>query len=450
MRSSPKLDAASDFDRSKPSRGLGVVPGDAHALAAAAGARLDHHRIADLARRSSTAWLGVVDQPHVARHRRDPGLGRELLRGDLVAHRPIAADRRPDEGDPRRRERLGELGALREEAVARMHRLGAGRPDRLEDAVDDDVGLADRRPGRCAPPRRPCARAAPRRRRRNRPRPCVMPIRRAVLMTRQAISPRFAIRILSNIAASADAARLTGSPTPSTSSAPPASGSSASPSAGQRVAALAGHRVGGQRVLRPLGAGREQAEPGERRRELQHLHRSLSFVARGRPTSTAARVRGSAAAPISAAGPPAPVSGSSAMTSPATAPPAAPVITRCAGLAAGGQQHGGSREHHELPHRSSPAPGLPGPTPGAGPTPQPSSKTSGNAAARPRRRRSGAAPRSSPGRSGSSAGTTSRPNSQPSRPASRLPRSNGASPKCSQSAARKAASAARSIGRRSA
>jgi hypothetical protein len=46
-------DAASFFEDWKPLARLLVAPGDAHALAAAAGAGLDHHRIADLARRSS-------------------------------------------------------------------------------------------------------------------------------------------------------------------------------------------------------------------------------------------------------------------------------------------------------------------------------------------------------------------------------------------------------------
>jgi hypothetical protein len=49
MRSSPKLFAASFFEDSKAFARLLIVPGDAHALAAAAGAGLDHHRIADLA-----------------------------------------------------------------------------------------------------------------------------------------------------------------------------------------------------------------------------------------------------------------------------------------------------------------------------------------------------------------------------------------------------------------
>ena len=53
--------------------------GDAHALAAAAGARLDHHRIADLVG-DLDRLLGVLDHAEMARHGRDLGLGRELLR----------------------------------------------------------------------------------------------------------------------------------------------------------------------------------------------------------------------------------------------------------------------------------------------------------------------------------------------------------------------------------
>ena len=88
---------------------------------------------------------GIVDQAHVAGHGGDPGRGGELLGGDLVAHGLDGLDRRADEGDPCGGQRLGELGALRQEAVARMHRLRPARLHRLEDAVDDDVGLAGRR-----------------------------------------------------------------------------------------------------------------------------------------------------------------------------------------------------------------------------------------------------------------------------------------------------------------
>jgi hypothetical protein len=85
-----------------------VVPGDAHALAAAAGAGLDHHRVADLCG-DLHRLVGVLDQAHVARHCARPGLLSDLLGGDLVAHRLDRALGRADEGDAGFLQRLGEF-----------------------------------------------------------------------------------------------------------------------------------------------------------------------------------------------------------------------------------------------------------------------------------------------------------------------------------------------------
>ena len=70
--------------------------------------------------------VGIGDQAHMAGHGGDAGLGGELLRGDLVAHRLDGADRRADEGDACLFQRFGEGGVFRQEAIARMHRIGAG------------------------------------------------------------------------------------------------------------------------------------------------------------------------------------------------------------------------------------------------------------------------------------------------------------------------------------
>jgi hypothetical protein len=58
-RSSPKLLRAS-FGEAGSLRAPPVVPGDAHALAAAAGRGLDHHRIADLRRSSPPLGVGSI------------------------------------------------------------------------------------------------------------------------------------------------------------------------------------------------------------------------------------------------------------------------------------------------------------------------------------------------------------------------------------------------------
>ena len=55
-----------------------------------------------------------------------PGLAGQLLALDLVAHRRDGVRRRADEGDALGLQRLDEAGALGQEAVARMHRLGPG------------------------------------------------------------------------------------------------------------------------------------------------------------------------------------------------------------------------------------------------------------------------------------------------------------------------------------
>jgi hypothetical protein len=150
-------------------RHLGLRIGDAHALAAAAGRGLDHHRIADLVGDLHRVLL-VVDHAEMARHGRDFGGGRRLLAFDLVAHGGDGVRVRPDERDAGRFERARERLALGEEAVARMHRLRAGRLAGRQDLLDDQIAFGLPRAGRCARPRLPSRHAARRGRRRNRPR----------------------------------------------------------------------------------------------------------------------------------------------------------------------------------------------------------------------------------------------------------------------------------------
>ncbi len=115
-------------------RSLGLAPGslerfvelrrstdDAHAAAAAPRGRLDDEREPDFLR------LARRDD----RHSR---LARDALRRELVAPGAQGLRRRPDPGELRRLHRLGEVGALGEEAVAGMHRVGA-RPLRGADVL---------------------------------------------------------------------------------------------------------------------------------------------------------------------------------------------------------------------------------------------------------------------------------------------------------------------------
>ena len=129
-RSSPNEDAASDLARAKPSATSSGGIGDAHALAAAAGRGLDHHRIADL--------VGDASPPAPApRSRRDsPGTVETLAAAaaffDSILS-PIAAmapGLGPMKTMPASASAFGKGLALGEEAVARMHGLRAGRAGR--------------------------------------------------------------------------------------------------------------------------------------------------------------------------------------------------------------------------------------------------------------------------------------------------------------------------------
>ena len=207
--SSPKALIASRLARRQRGLEVGRRVDDAHALAAAAGAGLDQHRIADRRRPAACRNAGVLVVAVVAGHQRHAGLLHQRLRRRLRAHGADRGGRRADEDDAGRRAGVGEVGVLGQEAVAGMDRLGAGLLRGVEDPVGD--AGSDSRAARRADQHRLVgerAHGGRRRRPRNTPRRCAMPRRRAVRMTRQAISPRLAIRILLNIARSRPRVRL--------------------------------------------------------------------------------------------------------------------------------------------------------------------------------------------------------------------------------------------------
>ncbi len=98
---------------------------DLHAAAAAAGRRLDQHRVADVAGDAGGGLL-VADGAVGARHHRDAEAGDGALGLDLVAHHADVLGARPDEGDLVGGEDLGETGVFGKEAVAGVDGLGAG------------------------------------------------------------------------------------------------------------------------------------------------------------------------------------------------------------------------------------------------------------------------------------------------------------------------------------
>src|SRR5437867_3788477 len=121
---------------------------EAHALAAAAPGGLQHHGEADRARELlhlAVRAEGVVG----AGNDRHAGLAHEAAGLDLVAHGRDRVRRRSDEDDTRVGARLGEGGALGEEAVAGVDRVGPGLQTHRDQLVDAEVALG----GRCRPDR---------------------------------------------------------------------------------------------------------------------------------------------------------------------------------------------------------------------------------------------------------------------------------------------------------
>ena len=90
---------------------LGIVPRDAHPLAATARRCLDHHGITDL-RGDLHRFLGILNQAHMAGNRGDARLVGEFLGGDLVAHRLDRRSRRAYESNAGGLESLREFGIL--------------------------------------------------------------------------------------------------------------------------------------------------------------------------------------------------------------------------------------------------------------------------------------------------------------------------------------------------
>ncbi|MDQ1105945.1 hypothetical protein QE405_003229 [Nocardioides zeae] len=109
---------------------------DAHPATATTGRRLDDHR-------QVGGRHGGGLEPVELRHAR---VEHELLGPDLVAHGLDGRGRRPDPRQARLDDGAGEVGVLRQEAVARVHGVRARRPRGLEHEVGPQVGLGGRAP----------------------------------------------------------------------------------------------------------------------------------------------------------------------------------------------------------------------------------------------------------------------------------------------------------------
>ncbi len=119
---------------------------EAHPFTAAAGGRLEHHRVAELlgalGQRVRVACVRAGDDRH---SRRD----HLLACGGLAAHRLHRLGRGADEDHAGGLAGAHELGVLAEEAVARVNRAGAALRAHLEDLLATKIALgARRRPDR--------------------------------------------------------------------------------------------------------------------------------------------------------------------------------------------------------------------------------------------------------------------------------------------------------------
>ena len=121
---------------------VGVVD-PAHALAAAAGHRLDQHGKADVAGRGLERVRGLV-LAVIAGYDGHPGVLHQLLGRVLQPHGPDRVGRRADEGEAGRSTRLGESRVFGQEAVAGVDGLRAGAPGRVDDGVGLQVAVGGR------------------------------------------------------------------------------------------------------------------------------------------------------------------------------------------------------------------------------------------------------------------------------------------------------------------
>ena len=117
--------------------------GDLEPAPAAAERGLDGHREAVLLGERDDL-VGVLHRVLGAGHERGAGLGGDVPGLHLVAEGDDRLGGGADPGEPGVDDRLGEVGVLRQEAVAGVDRVGTGLPGGVDDLVDDEVGVAGR------------------------------------------------------------------------------------------------------------------------------------------------------------------------------------------------------------------------------------------------------------------------------------------------------------------
>ncbi len=170
-RASPKADLRLAHRGGQRVVEIGVAVDPAHALAAAAGDRLDQHRIADLIG-FALQECRVLVVAVIARHHRHAGLFHQRLGAVLQPHRQHRGRRRPDEDNAGLGAGRREGGVFRQEAVTGMDAVRPSPPWRPRSACRPPDSFALPVPGRWRAPRRRAGHAAPWRRLPNRPRWC--------------------------------------------------------------------------------------------------------------------------------------------------------------------------------------------------------------------------------------------------------------------------------------
>ena len=113
---------------------------DAHAAPAAAGRRLQHHRIADRLRDSPWPSALEASAPGAPGTTGMPCFSAKARACDLVAEQREGGGRGTDEAQALGPAALGEFGILREEAVAGMDAVGAALLGRRDDRLDVEIG----------------------------------------------------------------------------------------------------------------------------------------------------------------------------------------------------------------------------------------------------------------------------------------------------------------------
>src|SRR5690606_26104514 len=114
---------------------------DAHAAPTAAARGLDDHRVADVARLPYHLVHVLAQRALRPRHAGHARLLHDVARGDLAAHEADGLGARADEDEAALLHALGEVGVLREEAVARVDGHGVGDLGRADDRGDVEVAL---------------------------------------------------------------------------------------------------------------------------------------------------------------------------------------------------------------------------------------------------------------------------------------------------------------------